>query len=210
MTLGLISVHFPKSGGTTFAAALRSHFGDALMLDYDHAPLLVEYEKQFPLSAPPWVRAVHGHFRGDAYSRTKRVTFLREPIANLVSIFFFWRTYPASDSPVHRRFLEEKPDILAFATYPGVQRLMSESYFGGVDMKSFDFIGFYETRQKDLLRFSEQYGIAVDTELHLNRTEVQQPELCTIMSDSRIMAKLRDLLKDDINFYERECRRAGQ
>ena len=150
-----------------------------------------------------------GHFRGDAYTGAPRVTFLREPIANLLSIYFFWRNYPPSDSPIHQKFQAEKPDILNFAMYPGVSNLMSDGYFGGIDMSAFDFIGFNETRRRDLRRFSEQFGIPVDTDLHVNRTERSDGEQRAFLSDLRALASLRFLLRKDIAFYEEQVRRFG-
>ena len=49
------------------------------------------------------------------YSSAFRFTFLREPVDNLISIYYFWLTYPFDGYPAHRRFLDERPTIFEFA-----------------------------------------------------------------------------------------------
>src|SRR5262249_31928136 len=160
--LELISVHFPKAAGSSLAGALRSQFGDALALDYHHDPVNPDH----PLSERPALaegaRAVHGHFRWDRYIEHRnafRLTFLRDPVADLTPTYTYWPSLPSQGTPTHDRFLSEQPSILDFArSYWPLRRLMSVTYFGGTDIKSFDFVGFYETRVRDLDRLSKQLG----------------------------------------------------
>jgi hypothetical protein len=202
MALDIISVHFPKAGGTSLAASLRKRFGEDLALDYDHDPVHPNYALSEPPNFAPNVRAVHGHFRGDRYTGPAfRMTFLREPVSTLISIYLFWRSYPESAGQLHRRFLAERPDILAFARYPAIQNLMSETYFGGVDLHRFDFIGFHERRREDLRRLSRTLDIEFDSDLHLNKTRRAIDEEQHILSDAPLMAALRDHLSKDVALY---------
>ena len=78
------------------------------------------------------------------------MTFLREPVSNLISVYNFWQTHPEHGNPIHSRFIRERPSILDFAKFPGFADLMSGIYFGGFDMGRFDFVGLHETREADL------------------------------------------------------------
>ena len=206
MNLELISVHFPKAAGSSLASALKAHFGDALALDYHHDPVNPDH----PLSERPALtqgsRAVHGHFRWDRYIEHRgafRMTFLREPVANLVSIYSYWRSLPSQGSATHDRFLAEQPTILDFArSYWPLRRLMSVTYFGGMDIGSFDFVGFYETRVRDLDRLSKQLGLSLSSDIYVNQT-APMPERQLLMQDSATVSTLRSLLRDDVAFFEK-------
>jgi hypothetical protein len=130
------------------------------------------------------------------------MTFLRHPVDNLISIYYFWKALPEVGNPVHTRFLHEHPSILEFAMYSGIRTLMSETYFGGFDMSRFDFIGFYETRNADIPRLSEELGLPLSSAYYENRT-VETGERHPLDADNSIRRRLNDLLAADVAFYER-------
>src|SRR5208283_868782 len=120
--------------------------------------------------------------------------------SNLISIFFFWRLYPPF-IPLHARFLEERPSIVDFARYPAFRTLMSEGYFGGFDMRCFDFIGFYESRDVDMPRLAKAIGLPLSVDVALNITPGSE-ERCDIEQDTSIIGKITDLLAPDVAFYD--------
>ncbi len=204
MRIELISVHFPKAAGTTLANLLRMVYGDALHLDYGHPPHDPKADE--PIDRYPQIRAVHGHFHADRYREfheARRITFLREPLDNLISIYFFWQAMPPSGYEAHERLLRDKPNIVEFSNYPEVQRLASQSYFGGVDMAAFDLIGFYEDRIRGLERLSALLDVKLDASLWLNSTSYPGGDARrAILEDPRVMGTLRDNLREDIAFYD--------
>jgi hypothetical protein len=207
LSLEIVSVHFPKTAGTSLAEGLRRHYGDTFTLDYNHSPVDPTHLVSEPPSLPEGTRAVHGHFRGDRYLEDRsafRFTFLRDPVANLISIYFFWRAIPSTGLAPHDRFLIERPSIIDFArgSCP-LRRLMSLTFFGGVDMASFDFVGFHETRERDLARLSKLVGIPFEADLHLNPTSAAElGERAAMMQDANTLGMLRTILADDVAFYE--------
>jgi hypothetical protein len=202
--LKYISIHFPKAGGSSLLEQLKGQLGPDLLLDYDHDPVAsnrVQAAEHLPVQAS----VVHGHFhasRYDAIANAVRFTFLRDPVENLISIYFFWRQLHRQGHPWHDRFLDEKPSIERFATYRPLQRLGSETYFGGYDMKRLDFIGFHETRDRDLPRLGDILGLRLNSDQHSNKTP-ESEERSTLLADRRRMGVVRSLLVDDIRFYER-------
>jgi hypothetical protein len=79
---------------------------------------------------------------------------------------------------------------------------MSVSYFGGMDIGSFDFVGFYETRVRDLGRLSKQLGFSLQPDIYVNRTEpTDDREL--FLQDTASVSTLRSLLRDDLAFFEK-------
>lgn len=107
----LISVHLPKTAGTSFEHSLRQHFGAQLKRRYADKPL-----HHHPLrrnlraareglggghrqeAASP-TGCVHGHFLPLSYRHLARradvtfVTWLREPIDRLLSHYHYWRRF---------------------------------------------------------------------------------------------------------------------
>ena len=198
----VVSVHFPKAAGSSLSHQLADLVGDQLELDYAHDPLIETGREVAPF--PVGKSVVHGHFHPQRYDGTAafRMTFLRHPVDNLTSIYFFWRRLPEQGNPLHHRFLKHNPDIFEFAAYPGISTLMSQAYFGGYDMRRFDFIGLHEDRNRDLRRLGDVLGLPLHAELHQNRTP-DCAERQALQTSPQAQRRLQDLLADDIRFYER-------
>ncbi|MBI1683294.1 hypothetical protein [Caulobacter hibisci] len=205
MSRPLVSVHFPKAAGSSLAKQLRDFYQDALSLDYDHDPLGPNAAEQAD-TLYPGARAVHGHFaarRYEALPDAMFITVLREPLDNLMSIYFFWKGYPAHGNPIHDRFVAEAPSFEDFSRYPEMSRLMSERYFGGFDMDRFDMVGFHETRDQDIPRLGALLGAPLKAEIYENRTSGEHEQARQeILADLAQCARVRGNLRHDIAFYE--------
>jgi hypothetical protein len=203
----ILSLHFPKAAGTSLKTQFVTQLGDAVHLDYSHDPLTPAGAEsaEFPREK----RIVHGHFRASRYASSQAylITFLREPADNLISIYFYWRTFRRAGHELHARFLRDRPSLLEFAAYPGIRRLMSETYFGGFDIRRFDFIGFHETRHQDLPRLGCLLNLSFEPQVHQNKTVVSR-ERREIAADPKIIGELRRTLADDIDFYNAAKERA--
>lgn len=207
----IISVHLPKSGGTSVRGSLSRQFGDRAFFDYGRGPLGPDRDLVEP-GLPEGIELVHGHFRPARYDSVQpafRFTFLRQPVDLLLSFYFFWRTMPHEGQALHRRFLDEQPTIEEFATWPPIRGLSSDTFFGGYDMERFDFIGFHETRGPDMARLNAIAGLELEPDRHDNPTASGDEERAAIRADSRRMAGLADRLVEDVRFYEAQRARRG-
>lgn len=207
----IISVHLPKSGGTSVRGSLERQFGARALFDYGRGPLGPDRDLVEP-GLPAGIELVHGHFRPARYEAVQpafRFTFLRQPVDLLLSFYFFWRTMPHEGQALHRRFLDERPTLEAFAAWEPIRRLTSETFFGGYDMARFDFIGFHETRGPDMLMLNAVAGLELEPDRHDNLTRDGDDERAAVRADARRMAALTDLLIDDVRFYDAQrARRA--
>lgn len=217
----LISVHFPKAGGTTLRKGLRDHFGASLLEDYgdriNHPPSQrlidpIGYFSQRPTLAPG-VRAVHGHFHPHKYAHiegARFATFLRHPLTWVFSLYAHWYTEPPNGYSLQDYTIQNRLDVVRMAQMPLVRHCMTFTYFEGVDLDSFAFVGFHETRDEDLAAFGAAFGLSLDPAIHQRPTRpfALRDEAA---GDPAVRATLRGILADDIAFYERQfLRRKGR
>ncbi len=195
----VVSVHVPKTGGSSLHAQLATLLGDeAVVLDLTHDPVSGEGESE--AAFPAGARVVHGHFPARRYARNAAcwITWLRHPVDNVFSNFAYWKLV---NGPSLKLDTNEFTSVLDFARYPGQDRLFCELYFGGFDMRRFDFIGFHETRQTDMLKLGQLLGLPLRPEVHINKTPAFDRREAEA-ADPAIRAQLMDILAPDVRFYE--------
>ncbi len=165
----LISVHMPKTAGTSFTESLRGLFGDGLQLAYEDRPLhrsASQRNRQATFRAfrnaalgleNPGADCVHGHFLPLAYrwARTDKplrfVTWLRDPVERLVSHYEHWRREepPVDSDSLHQQMLTEDWSLEDFAFRPELQNVYS-TFLWGFPRERFDFIGITEHYDDEL------------------------------------------------------------
>jgi hypothetical protein len=213
----LIAVHFPKAGGSAFRTTLQTALGkDAICLSYDCDPVDPAnpmwtcpdwFLRNRPATIEPY-RAVYGHLpiqKFDLVPDSIRIVLLREPVQNLISIYFFWCAMFEMDMRGHGLYefvKKERLSLFEFAHIPALRYLMSRSYFGGYDMRGFDVVGVYDRRREYFDEVSRRLGISLLADGLENVTPPSE-ERGNVMADSKLIRQLRDLLRDDVRFYER-------
>ena len=217
----IVSVHVPKVAGTSFLHQLKEIFGEkSVLVDYNDDPVYLQsivnidpncYELD-PIKTIFPYKVVHGHFQPGKYAHLRdafRLTFLRHPIENIVSIYFFWMAHDRNfwNSPIFHYCKDRNLSLIQFATLPKLRYLYSRTYFGDYNMKHFDFIGDYKKYDSELVRLGEKLGVSFDANVRLNETVGYMTSLglTNVMRPSITDAeyeKLAEILKDDIDFYE--------
>lgn len=209
----ILSVHVPKTAGTTLLHLLKRALGsDAVFADYADdpcdpaSPRNLDPEGYFsnPIILPPGFEAVHGHFHISKYStllQPFRMTFLRDPVDTILSIHGFWQTLGYGHNALHDYFLRHKLNVFEMARLPLLRHMLSQNYFSNVEMTTFDFIGRYETFAKDMEVLSSKLGVPLVADIHLNRTN-KDMQLEGAEASTKTLSLLRDILIDDVRFYE--------
>ncbi len=172
----IVSLHMPKTAGNSFKAVLDEHYKEALKNDYADYPINVTPQERHRQALAGClattvveytdIRCIHGHFLPIKYllladlRPTVFVTWMREPMARLVSHYHYW--YDAYDPespdtrPLHRRVVEEKWSLEQFCLSPHMRNLYSQ-FLWGFPLERFDFIGITENYESDLRAFSLRY-----------------------------------------------------
>lgn len=172
----LVSLHLPKTAGTSFAAALQAQFGPRYRPDYDDLPMqLGLWSRRYRALRDglrlrgQWsdeVACVHGHFLPVKYRLALRgkpvtyLTWLRDPVERVLSHYHYWRRdYDGRDpkQPLRNRMLAEDWSLERFALGPEMRDLYTQ-YLWRFDPRRFAFIGITERYADDLERFAEQFG----------------------------------------------------
>lgn len=171
----LISVHMPKTAGSSFQATLAAHYGEALQLRYQDQPLhRSAWSRNFDASmdclrnrGPKITKinaaCIHGHFLplryrfSQADTTMQFVTWLREPVQRLVSHYNYWlRSYqPGQSGLLHQRMIEEEWTLEQFALCTELRNLYS-IFLWGFPISKFDFIGITEDYDTELEQFGQR------------------------------------------------------
>lgn len=171
----LVSLHLPKTAGTSLRQAISDHFGKDLYEDYGNPPMQMRrgprelqalvsgLAARFKAQNAP--RAVHGHFMPLKYrlalpaSETRYVTWLRDPVERALSHFHFWkRDYVGDDpaQPLRNRMLREDWSLERFCLGPEMRDVYAQ-YLWGFAPEWFEFIGITEHYDADLAEFTARY-----------------------------------------------------
>lgn len=209
----LFSVHVAKAGGTALRHSLAQAFGERLHLQYDDGPMnpaslrnLDPARSVAGLFRPPEDTAcTHGHYHPGRFRIDQEdilFSLLRPPVENVISIYFYWKYVQTGSNVLHDYLLRENLNLREFARLPLVRNLYSFAYFDGFDMGRFDILGDYRNRASTIARLSATIGHPLASEERLNVTPPSE-ERQAVEADEALKADLRDILIEDIRFFER-------
>ena len=171
----LISVHMPKTAGTSFLATLELHFGAALLKDYADLPINTPPAQRHRSALENALRnstrdfagidCIHGHFLPAKYltaasspAGVQFITWMRDPVDRVVSHFHFWKNYhdPASAGALHSKVVAEDWSLERFTLGSELQNLYSQ-FLWAFPPWNFDFIGITEHYAADLEYFTRRH-----------------------------------------------------
>ncbi len=170
----LISVHLPKTAGSSFLSAIEMHYGDHLVQDYGDRPInRTTLQRNWHAiercvlnmggqSRFRHTQCVHGHFMPLKYRFLKTsspkqfVVWMRDPVERLASHYLYWtRNYnPIDAGRLHRRVVEEKWTLERFCLGPEMRNIYSK-FFWFFPLEKFDFVGITEYYDTEIDYFSE-------------------------------------------------------
>ncbi len=170
----IVSLHFPKTAGTSFARSLEEHFGGAFLRDYADLPINTPAAERNRRAVQACleneckdfsgVECIHGHFLPLKYllssvrREIKFVTWMREPVERLASHYGYWlKTYDPSTAPsLHRRVVEERWSLERFCLGPELQDFYGQ-FLWGFSLETFAFVGIVEHYGEDFAFFAEEF-----------------------------------------------------
>ncbi|MEG5072065.1 sulfotransferase family 2 domain-containing protein, partial [Microcoleus sp. B3-D2] len=195
----IISVHVPKTAGTTFYQVLSDVYGtESVFRDNVNVP-----ESQIkPSALPANIKVIHGHFALNKYKgyfhNAKKVIWLRNPVMRLISNYFFWRMQKVG--------IPRNMDVLGiveFANLPGVRNIVAK-LIGKNHLSNFYFVGLQEFFQSDLEDLKTMMGWSDISVLFTNANTFPDYDiqLRKILDDNEIVKKLAQSNSLDMELYQ--------
>ena len=147
---GIVSIHIPKTAGSSFRTLLGQIYGDRLLLDYGGE-----------VTGLDSAEVVHGHFPATKYlgrfPDAKVITWLRHPVERVISYYYYWLRTERHGNPNHDYFLDNQLSLLEFARFTPLRREIS-SYIEGFDPEQFFFVGIVECYERDVRKLARLLG----------------------------------------------------
>ena len=172
----IVSIHIPKTAGTSFRKGLERKFGDRLLADYGDRPLSDSISDRWRrLRARQEVfrrrdglkrdyDVVHGHFLASKYSSLKHdaafCAFFRDPVDRALSQYRYWQSNPDPQNRMWRKFHAEGMTLARFASLPRQRRLFA-LFTAGWPVERFAFVGITEEYRLSLDLFSAIFGVDI-------------------------------------------------
>jgi len=203
----LISVHIPKTGGTSFGAILERLYGDRLYRPDDSLPW-----DEMAKRTPARTRAVHGHLVPRDFLRahpTAAVTaWFRHPVDWAISYYRYWLQTPPDGNAHHDIVVKERPSIVEFVE----RRLMEPTpreYLADVPVGRLGFIGCTAHFEADVGRFLRWLEDRVDPAFLASPPTALWGDEVPWLNWTRVKPAIRPserealgaLLADEIAFY---------
>lgn len=212
----LVSLHLPKTAGTSFGKSLQVFFGDAYLRDYEDGGISKpphERNKSALLRSVKIAKrglgkvgCVHGHFLPVKYlllgdkENLRFVTWMRDPVERVMSHYNFWqkRYNPRTAAPHHKQVIEEKWTLEQFCLSPKFRNIYAQ-YLWAFPLEYFDFVGITEHYEEDFAHFAKRYLAGSVESQKLNATT--KTAACLI--DDSLRRRIESYHERDIALYTR-------
>jgi len=207
----IISVHVHKTSGGTFGRLLTQVYGESQVF-YDYQGEILE-TVLVKLLAQPQARVIHGHFPVEKYqehfSSAKRIIWLRNPIIQFISGYFFWKSQSQKGfvfSEEHKSLLDNNMSLLEFAEFSATNFInpLANFYCRGLDLTDFYFVGLQEFFQEDLVELKQMLGWA-DFKMEVfnqNKHPNYQEYVKEALENKKLVNKLVAISSKDIELYQ--------
>ncbi len=223
----IISLHMPKTGGTSFLELLSGHFKGAFMKDYGDRPMsmpvgerILKAKKarvknsiygQFLLRYQG-IQCIHGHFLPYKYQCFLKeqdvafVTWLRDPFERFTSHYHYWRrTYSKQAvNPFHIKMVEENWSFDDFCFSPHFQNFYA-SFLWNFPIENFDFIGISEYYESEITWFANHF--LKENLIEIAHRNVNPEKKNMVSPDERWLEKFKKFHALDYAIYEYALRK---
>ncbi len=199
----LISIHIPKTAGSTFHAILQNTYGFGLKHIQTREDLHIWNNGLKYRSNKPFVKAVHGHIEAhpnwrEQYANAKIIAWIRDPVERVISAYYHWKKNVNHRDDRHSLFVKSQPDLVEFAKMPEFALTVNalQTYLGRLQPREYFFIGRTEHFEEDLGRLRRLMEWK-QVEVPVKNVNVQKPEVRREVKDELFAA-----LRNEYDLYE--------
>jgi len=202
----LVSLHIPKTAGTSFRNILREVYGKSHVVRLDIRRDIELNGKVFSGSRlKTGIKVIHGHFSYqeliDHFNINKDipvVTWIREPAERVISNYFYLdhilKTKLHKEKKSMNILSRMQKSILEYAAVEANRNRMSK-FLDGIEVKELSFIGFTEHYEEDLQYLGNLLNWDNYSVLKQNITE-KKPDV-----DPETLARIKELNASDYEIF---------
>lgn len=197
----LVSLHIPKTAGTSFRNILNLNYGAKSVAQFD---IIVENDTVYyqlfgnrmdePL-VPEDTRVLHGHFEYyrlidlcPSLSTVPTITWLRHPVKRVISNYTYlnaiFESLIADDSLALSLYPRLKNNLLEFASREYEQNRMTK-FCKGLDIQKAFFVGIVENYEKDLIdlgiKLNWSYKDNIQDNITTKKKEIYSEDIYSII-----------------------------
>lgn len=202
----IVSVHVPKSAGTSFRRYLEGHCSARICFNYG---IIFSREQARAELVPRGTSLIHGHFLADAFDdlfpERRLVTWVRHPVERLVSNYHHFLRTPDMRDACCRALHEKRLSLREFADQEWM-RNETTRYLARKPVDAFEFVGVSERFGDSMELFCAAFGFrsmgAMPSEnVNPDRTTARYP------LSREDYAYILERNAEDLAWYEAACRR---
>jgi hypothetical protein len=184
-SLELISIHIPKTAGTSFRNTLKKVYGNKkvirLDIELDKPRLKINEQLYSKRQLPKGIKAIHGHFSyplllehfDDISKEIPIITWLRDPVERVISNYFYLSKRLKEELKEEEKGLNILPkmqrSLLEYAADELNQNRMAK-HLEGLKLEDFLFIGLVEEYEKGLEQLGQLMGWERTPKFEYNKT----------------------------------------
>lgn len=163
--LELVSIHIPKTAGSSFFRMLKQAYGrngvlrlNTMNLPEDRLDEVLDELKSIALP-----RVIHGHVQLSLLDyiigeyHPKIITWMREPVDRVISNYYFAMQRVREGKALARKAYTRDFSLLEYARIEE-NRNRASMLLAGTKVEDLFFIGFYETLEQDTRKLGELLG----------------------------------------------------
>jgi hypothetical protein len=206
----LLSIHIPKTAGTSFRNTLRKVYGakHVARIDIEHKTQIRVNEKLFTGKALNRnFLVVHGHFRPVEFRKwfevdpeVKVITWVRDPVQRVISNYFYLSDMLAKYLDEGNRGLnilsKMQRSLVEYAAAP-VNRNRMARFLKGMLLEDLDFVGVVEHYEEDIKALAETLGWVNPPVFHHNTGALPK------VVDPEVVQKILRFNQKDVELYNR-------
>jgi hypothetical protein len=210
--LELISLHIPKTAGTSFRNILFRVYGKKAVARFDilKGKIWLD-EKEFTgRELPAHIRVIHGHFvyaelaeKLQITPQMKTITWLRNPVERVVSNYYYladMMKYYMQEEKHHINILSKMQRTLEEYAADPVNRNRMSAFLTGMPLNDFDFVGQIEHFNEHLQQLSATLGWMQQAQLlHYNATAVSAERK---QVSAEVLQRIAAWNSEDMALYE--------
>lgn len=210
----ILSVHIPKTAGTSFKTSLQDVYGDRCLMDYGNdKPMSWLLEHIMRRLKTRWSArrskdslihnydVIHGHYSLGKYRflpQRRTAAFFRDPVNQAVSHYTYVARDVNPDSAFHRKVYTEKApfrDYLRMPNYSSSYRI----YLSGRDPQTLDFVGITEEYADSVALFERIFGVKMKIHEANKNEDNDYTELIDAVGGRKV---LEDRLAVNMHYYK--------